>query len=151
MGDDPRSKIMLVGESNPYGDDPRMSLFPRPPGSAGHRLCHAVLGMTEREYIKTFCRTNLCIGPWHAKNAARAAADIMVQSRSDALVLLGARVCRAFGVPFSPFRVERAGIDAPIVGILPHPSGRCRIWNVPGSTERARATIANIKTMMGNR
>jgi hypothetical protein len=41
-------KIVLVGESNPYGADPYYALYPAPDGSAGHRLCCLVLGMTRK-------------------------------------------------------------------------------------------------------
>lgn len=41
----------------------------------------------------------------------------------DTVLLFGSRVCRAFGVRFNS--LEQQGVYLP----LPHPSGRCRLWN----------------------
>src|SRR5579872_4098600 len=140
-------KIVLVGESNPYGSDPYYALYPAPDGCSGHRLCTMILGMGRAEYMETFDRMNLCTGKWSMTEARRTANSV----RYRYLVLLGAKVCSAFSVKFIPFADTDVGFgelgeftpDAKAV-ILPHPSGLCRLWNDPGSYERARAAVARL-------
>lgn len=125
------NKPVLVGESNPYGRDPYYALYPAPDGCSGHRLCVRILGMRRAEYLAAFDRVNLCDGPWSIADAA-GKADAL---RGGRLILLGAKVCRAFRVPFRPFEESEAGL------VLPHPSGLCRLWNVPGNIEAARRVM----------
>jgi hypothetical protein len=133
---------LLVGELNPHGADPRHALFPYPAGSAGGRLCRKVLGLEPREYLKGFSRTNLCVGRWSDRAAHGAALAIREAAELDGrkVVLLGLKVCTAFGLLYDPFTVKSAAGRLP-VAVLPHPSGRCRTWNDPGAYERARAVL----------
>ena len=140
-------KPLLVGESNPYGTDPRYALYPHPERSAGGRLCWIVLGLEPRDYLLRFDRQNLCAETWslaEARRTARLAAE--GRGPADPIVLLGARVCSAFRVPYAPFTADRYalrildGAEKTLV-ILPHPSGRCLTWNDPTSFERARAVL----------
>lgn len=129
---------LLVGESNPYGSDPSFALYPAPDGCSGHRLCRLVLGMRRADYLREFDRTNLCRGNWSREEAMAAAMSILVERAGTArLVLLGSQVCSAFGVPLVPFTVADG-----VLLRLPHPSGRCRLWNDGGSFLRARAAVA---------
>ena len=41
-------KILLVGEANPYGEDPKYALFPQPRRAAGNRL-RLIFGLTDLE------------------------------------------------------------------------------------------------------
>ena len=133
------SKVLLVGESNPYGTDPRFALYPEPPGCAGARLC-AILGMTDREYLRTFDRWNLCALTWSNRSARNAAARLTAKYR----VLLGARVAAAHGVEFIPFaRVDGRGARRGWL-VLPHPSGRSRLWNEPGAADSARELVTHL-------
>lgn len=125
---------VLVGESNPYGGHPDFALYPSPDGCAGHRLCCKILGMRRAVYMRVFDRVNLCDGPWRIKEA-RAKADTL---RCRQLILLGSKVCSAFGIPFKPW--STVGTLDPWV-ILPHPSGLCRLWNQHDAYERARACV----------
>lgn len=138
-------KPLLVGECNPYGDDPRLALYPDPPTSAGGRLCHRILKMGEREYLRAFDRVNLCSREWDMM-AARLAARVVLEeanAKSRVVVVLGANVAAAFGLrPFEPF--ESYYFNGARVLVLPHPSGRCRIWNVPGMIERARERVVEV-------
>lgn len=134
---------LLIGEDNPYGSDPRFALYPRPVHSAGGRLCHRVLQLTEKEYLGKFDRVNLCVGKWSIKEARRSAASLLID-RGDLqdYVLLGSKVCAAFDTPFEPFTVQWR--DTPVGGamvVLPHPSGLSRLWNEPDSYEKARAVL----------
>ena len=138
-------KPLLVGESNPYGSDPRYALYPYPDHSAGGRLCFKVMDLTRREYLTRFDRVNLCTGKWSMREAREAALAIMA-ARTGTVVLFGAKVCQAFGVirfnpfgfPSEPELVRKAGAR---YVILPHPSGLSRAWNEPGAFERARAVL----------
>ncbi len=129
---------LLVGESNPYGADPRFALYPEPAGCAGARLCHVILDMTADEYLAAFDRVNLLDCPRWSLPASREAAQRLLDRGQD-LVLLGARVAHAFDPAWGAFSEYRAaGLR---VLVLPHPSGRCRAWNEPGAVERARAAV----------
>lgn len=137
-------KPLLVGESNPYGADPRYALYPAPHGCAGERLCRLVLGLSRREYLTRFDRVNLCAGKWSLPVARKKALEL--GQEYDVIVLLGARVAHAFEIkngPFfvsTPFKID--GVLSPQRRVtLPHPSGLCRAWNESGAYERARACL----------
>lgn len=162
MGD-PRA--WLVGENNPYQDDPeeaqRYAMYPAPgpspdspAGCAGWRLCHLVLGMEERAYLRAFERRNLLARPRWSVPAARAAAAKLAEgiAAEDVVVLLGAKVWTAWsplmhpsGRPatWEPFR-SYSGLGRPHVLALPHPSGLSRAWNDPLAFGRARAALLNL-------
>lgn len=134
---------LLVGEVNPYGSDPAMALYPLPAHAAGGRLA-AILNMSLSTYLRAFRRVNLCTGTWDEKIASAHARCILAGLTSDPrpLVLLGRKVARAFGLDAPPFHAAPLPIaSTPMVILLPHPSGRCRAWNLEGSFERARALI----------
>lgn len=137
---------LLVGEINPYGADPRYALYPLPPSSAGGRLCTRVLGLRRRSYLERFERQNLCTGKWSARSARDRARWLVESTPARPFVLLGAKVASAFGLAFEPF--ENARLSAPAGELpfvmLPHPSGRCRLWNEPGSVERAREALHSV-------
>ncbi len=126
-----QTKPLLVGESNPYGSDPCYALYPAPDGCSGHRLAVLILGMSRQSYLESFDRINLVSGPWRIREA-RESASTLIGRR---LILLGAKVCSAFGVAFTPFMVGDAGL------VLPHPSGLNRMWQEKGSVERARKAV----------
>lgn len=134
---------LLVGEDNPHHSDPRLALWPRPSQYAGGRLCR-ILGMDERRYLRAFDRVNLCDGAWDAAEA-RANAERLL-GLGKPLVLLGSKVCRAFGATFTPETLFTVRELAPGVNaaVLPHPSGRCRAWNDAGSYQRARDAVASL-------
>lgn len=137
----PRPKILLVGEHNPYGPDPRFALYPSPAGCAGERLCEKILGMSASAYLSEFDRVNLVTTPkWSAVTARIKANEIIVVGQRDRLVLLGAKVAAAFGLPSEPFQFHDRPWGRALV--LPHPSGRCRAWNAAGAFERARDSFA---------
>lgn len=134
--------VLLVGECNPYSEHPEHSLLPWPRNAAGDRLSR-ILGLTHREYLGRFARLNLCVLAWNLREA-RAEADRISRGFRCPVLLLGARPCAAFGVPYRPFEVVREGMQP--VAVLPHPSGRCRIWSRRDSRERARALVERLRT-----
>lgn len=139
-------KPLLVGEANPYGANPEYALYPHPRGCAGHRLCERVMGLTDREYLARFDCVNLCPSRWSMREA-RSTAERIVRDQDVndfVTVLLGAKVCSAFAVPFDPFKSNVMDIPPDIQRrwvVLPHPSGLSRLWNAPGSYERARRVL----------
>lgn len=141
-------KPILVGEANPYGGDPRYALYPEPEYSAGGRLCRLIMGLDPREYLRRFDRRNLCAGKWGSVEARETAAAIGREVSMEyhlrggpgrVVVLLGSKVCSAFGVRFEPFTALAQG-DCGLV-LLPHPSGLCRLWHEPDAINRARRTL----------
>lgn len=145
-------KPLLVGEDNPYGSDPRYALWCMPRHSAGGRLCYDILGVKDQiDYVRRFDRANLCLGKWSAKEATARAGELQRSHRT--LILLGAKVCSRFGYAFEPFTIKQkttSAAAAVLLGVpyeewtfvlLPHPSGRNRMWNQPGAIERAREIL----------
>lgn len=142
-------KVWLVGENNPYSRDPRYDLYFDPPESAGGRLCRLILGMRERDYLRSFERRNLLAAPrWSIPAARFAAAELAKQvADADRVVLLGRKVFDAWPPThrgatayWTPFEVRNGGS----VLLLPHPSGLSRAWNEPGAFARARECVAQV-------
>src|SRR5512140_3809908 len=100
--------------------------------------------MAPERSLSAFRRVNLCDRWWSAPEARRAAADVWarVVLGGDLCVLLGAKVRDAFAraAPAEDWPrefFERRGRWL----LLPHPSRRCRVWNVPGTPSRARRAL----------
>ena len=137
---------LLVGELNPFGGPDHLALYPIPERCSGGRLAR-ILGLTPRQYLRRFDRTNLCRGAWSLPSA-RARVDELLREDRSVYVLLGSRVAKAFDVPFLPFTAMEHGVFKPPRSSrtcwfvqLPHPSGLNRLWNEPGAAERARAAV----------
>lgn len=132
--------VVLVGELNPYGADPRMALHDLPDAASGARL-RRILGLSRPRY-RALTRYNLCEGQWDLEEARGQAQVILHDHRGDVLVLLGRKVASAFRHRHARLLsiVDEVG-HAPWV-ILPHPSGLNRLWN-DGETERR--TIALLR------
>ena len=146
------SRAMLVGESNPYGSDSTYALWPQPPNSAGARLSD-ILGLGMTNYLRYFDRVNLLRGDRWSTAQARIEADRIRESRLGDLVLLGRKVAAAFGLDFtSPapgesgrlfFRAFPRG-DGGRVLVLPHPSGRNLLWNLPENRALGRRMLRDL-------
>lgn len=127
-------RLVIVGESNPYHQDPRFALYHLPRQASGNRL-RKHLGLTDATYW-SLAKVNLCSGKWNLAEA-RATAEGIIKLY-DSAILLGAKVRKAFDGP-EPFSVAvRAGCY--LVG-LPHPSGLNRAWSAPGARARARYVL----------
>lgn len=133
----PRPPVVVVGEDNPFGKDPRYALYHEPENSAGGRLRRLVMGLRVVSYHRYTVRYNLCAGKWSSKEAFSSASRLLETHPAppNTLVLLGAKVCRAFCVDYAPFTLHDYGV------ILPHPSGRCRAWNNLGAFHVARRLL----------
>lgn len=149
-GPDACSKILLVGEMNPYGADAGYALYHEPSNAAGCRLQRNILGVDARRTYLSMWRTNLCVGTWRHEEATRRAALLVgADATWDVVVMLGAKVITAFGrvtpigklATFSTATRSYAGRALTFVA-LPHPSGRNTIWNNPLSVQRARSLLA---------
>jgi hypothetical protein len=143
--------VILVGELNPYGSAAEMALWPLPERAAGHRLGQ-ILDLAATDQMAAW-RANLCSGSWSAP-AAAAKANILLCGPWKRYVLLGARVRKAFAAFLSSgtkaeiaalTRTESVVAEVTVDGrrllMLPHPSGRCRSWNVPGTREATEAAF----------
>lgn len=130
-------RVVLVGEVNPHNYARRYALWPWPKGAAGDRLCRLVLGLEVGDYLRFYARTNLCEGRWETA-AARVYAGELLAVRPQGIVALGRRVSAAFG---AGDLFTRTAVEGVSVVVLPHPSGLCRVWNEPGSYDRARGLL----------
>ncbi len=136
--------MLLVGEVNPLGARPRFALYHLPRGRAGDRL-RAILGLSDVDYDSLLDKVNLCTGAWSLPAARQRAAEIRAEvawAGWKLLVLLGARVRQAFGGP-APFEHGRDPLGCTWLG-LPHPSGRCLLWNDRANVARARAILMEL-------
>lgn len=138
---------LLIGEANPYGSDPYFALYPEPEGSAGHRLCHLVLGFKRAlTYLHAFERRNLCPQAWNLRLAREEAIRLYSTTPFQA-VLLGRKVAAAFRLEdVPPFTIHRPWGDNfknRWMVILPHPSGLCREWNTAAFL-RARELVQSV-------
>ena len=141
-------KPLLVGELNPHGSDPRHALFPYPKNGSGGRLCYKILGMSRLQYMSTFDRVNLCTGKWDRKKAAEKALEIIGETGPRIIVMLGAKVTRAFMYKYYvPFIYHQKYGKTMVT--LPHPSGLNRIWNDEKNFRGARAMMqmAGVKVL----
>jgi len=143
--------IHLVGELNPYGEDPRFALYDEPIGASGHRLREYILGIPRRVYLadSLFTRQNLCVGHWH-RETARARMEILIDSLTsgDLVVTLGRRVAQARQSQYvptpRPWEVQKVVSRGSLLLALPHPSGLCREWNDPAAARRARDILRSV-------
>lgn len=133
MTDDDR-RLVVIGEVNPYGSDPRMALYPLPERATGARLA-ALADLSAREYLRRFTRLNLCVGRWDSRAARERALAIRLEHPDAVLVLLGRRVARAFGhgAPWWSFEGRAVAV--------PHPSGRNRAYNAPEARARTAEAL----------
>lgn len=125
---------LIVGELNGYSSASEFDLYPLPENASGGRLCR-ILGISASHYLETFDRVNLCRGQWDRSAAREAAQEIALEPR-EVVILLGRKVADAFGLS-SAETLSRAGRYV----LLPHPSGRCLLWNVRQNVERARQLV----------
>lgn len=155
-------RVLLVGESNPFGGGTVFDLWPEPRGSSGGRFA-GLLGMERGEYLRTFDRVNLLRGRRWSPSLARESASRLEHRRR---ILLGARVAAAHAVPFRPlfsnyttheefclgWRAAAAmyggqaascapGARCVRLLVLPHPSGRSREWNDVRVRSEAREAV----------
>lgn len=132
--------LVIVGEANPYGGDPRFALYHLPRNASGNRL-REIMGLPDHAY-EQLTKVNLCPRAWSMKVARARAHELHQSAAGGVLVLLGAKVRDAFDGP-DFFTVGRC-LDGRTLVTLPHPSGLNRMWSEPGARERARALLREV-------
>lgn len=138
-------RVLIIGESNPYGSDPEFALYCLPPGCSGYRL-HRILGLPQHQYLALH-RKNLCDGDWSKKDAEKRALELLSPDAPwRVIVLLGRKVTETFekvaldGASLVPFSTKPCSPGMTLIS-LPHPSGRnAASWN-PQLHERARQIL----------
>lgn len=128
---------LIIGDTGIKGEQGVCALYPFK-NSDGEYLCRIVLGLRPEEYLKKYGRVNLCNETWSVKEARKRAIEIMFERRR-LLILLGAKVCKAFGIRYEAFSVVYiAGIQ---VVILPQARVKNPTWKT-GTHSMAQRLIA---------
>lgn len=127
---------------------------------SGFRLC-AIMGVDPDDYVEGYVKMNLCgTSEWvetHARRTARRVAlNAMCQTGPSRIVLLGRRVADAFREALvsmgatglarldllEGYRCDGIAPEREVVFVvLPHPSGKSRVWNDERSLRRARSLL----------
>lgn len=138
------SRVVFVGELNPYGARPEYALADFPSGASGDRLRRRVLAVSSATYDQ-FLRYNLCTGIWSTPRARVRAGELLAaHPGAICMVALGRKVAEAFGCgSVKPFEAARRDGEPPIL-CLPHPSGLNRTWVDPEAAPRARTALSEI-------
>jgi hypothetical protein len=141
-------RVLLLGESNPYGPEPEFALYCHPPGCSGDRL-RRILGLPQPQYLALH-RKNLCDGYWSKEKAQKSALALLDPTAPwRVIVLLGRKVTETFekaaldDVPLVTFATRGCCPGMTLVA-LPHPSGRnAGLWN-PKACDRARQLLREL-------
>lgn len=140
---------LVVGMAPGPRTSASLPMFPHPAGSAGGRLMR-MSEMPVEAYLGRLRRANLCRGPFRVAEARNRARELYLEHRTAdgpyaRFVLCGRPVVDAFlelfKEPRYPDWFERrcwAGVEYVAV---PHPSGRCREYNVEEVRARAGAAV----------
>lgn len=140
---------LLVGQAPGPNTDPDRPLAPLPKSSTGGRLAD-LDGLSPREYLRVFERTNLLHtfpgrwkrdDKWPRRDAEIAAAAMKPLLGGRHVILIGRNVSTAFGYPAQHldfhewFSDPRWGFE---VAVVPHASGRNHWYRKPGHEAQAR-------------
>lgn len=80
---------------------------------------------------------------WSASVARQAAQETALEAPETVFVLCGRRVAQAFGISHGWLSiVPLPGAPHVRAVVIPHPSGRCRVWNDGHFRRRARAVLS---------
>lgn len=142
----PFRRIVICGEVNPYGKDPKFALYHLPRNASGNKL-REHLGLPDHVYAR-LRKVNLCTGTWLITKAMETVMRERVTADLRVVVMLGAKVRRAFWRSFddpSPpewFSATKLGDRSYVY--LPHPSGLNHLWNARDARERARRVMVSV-------
>lgn len=133
----PNPPVVVIGELNPYGTDPRYALYDEPHNSAGSVLRRRVFAVPRRVYFDShlFVRGNICTGVWNLTAARDRVKLVRAEYPESTYILLGRKVSSAFG--YSGTLIAQSGNYV----ILPHPSGRNTMWNDPQVVQDVRTLL----------
>ena len=148
VGPDACREILLVGELNPYGSDPRYALYHEPKRAAGYQLQHKIFGIEARRWYLPMWRVNLCVGDWDGRDATRKARELAAPGAPwTTIVMLGVKVAKAFehatGAAPAPF-CDSMQDGHPTLLSLPHPSLRNTTWTNPNAIALARSSLRSV-------
>ncbi len=135
----------IVGEAPGPNTRAALPMFPLPERSAGGRLLE-YSGMDAADYLGRVARRNLFdeLKSWSVPEARRQVFEVWWwlngKPRVRRVVLLGNRVAAAFGVErmWSATTFSRRNLT---VVAIPHPSGKCRVYNDEAARKRAGAVV----------
>lgn len=142
-------RLVLIGEAPGGGLTVSHPLELTLAGSTGRNLC-AIAGWDWDTYLAVTDRRNLFDTPMPAwlSDVARSRALVLAPDiEGHRILLLGARVARAFGVAAEPpyaWFWQRVGYPDLRLARIPHPSGLNRVWNDPAERARARAFLEKL-------
>ena len=143
----------IVGEAPGPNTSPKLPLFPLPPRSAGARLM-SYSRISPARYLGAFLRRNLfreLPRAWDRNDACVNAEQLSAELRLRGItrvILLGTKVGAAFDVPDLWSHGHAIGFE---LVTIPHPSGRCRIYNDIAAQRRAGAMLRWAARLRKNR
>lgn len=155
-GPDECRQLLLVGELNPYGADPRYALYCEPRRSAGGRLQSQILSIGARTWYLPIWRVNLCTGDWDGRDAIRKAEELLDDTAPwRTIVMLGVKVQKAFGYATSasmPDNYDYRSVQSAVPFMrrpftlvsLPHPSGRNAVAWTLDNVYKARGVMREV-------
>ena len=157
-------RILVCGEDNPQDPRREYALHDEPAerGVAGHRLRADIFGLSRLTYLSIW-RANLCSPTWSRPHAIERAAELVIGTGDahpwNVVIMLGRKVADAVDAALrrhakregaapawrdlEPFASTTLGPGRTLVSI-PHPSGRCHLWNDPANYARARELLRDV-------
>lgn len=144
------SRTVLLGMNNPQSANPRYALYPHPSGCAGHRLMVMLVAAAERagvdslspaDYKEGFEKMNLLDSvEWSVASARKRVHEVVDHLRGRRVIMCGATVPKIVGVhcdQWCTWDTAYSSIDRELFEfcVIPHPSGRCRVYNTPEMRE----------------
>lgn len=147
----PQPRGMLIGEAPGPNTNAKLPLYPMPNNSAAGRLLKYA-GIEAVDYLGRLVRMNMCDDEWSERRAVagrtRATtwlldSDNFFDGKPLRVLLLGVRVARAWSC-HGPFGSTTMIYDAEVevrVAWIPHPSGRCLLYNDRKNQLRARRAV----------
>jgi len=133
-------KPLIVGLVNEKSWKPLDALEPYTPNGAGERLwqmLYDVTGATKEEYLDRFDRANVFESKTRSWRDVSSLVRTMMEDREvvvlgrHAWMLLGLNKCAWF---------DKTGK----CWLIPHPSGRCRMYNTSSNRDRAGRILAEV-------
>lgn len=150
-GDAPRPRGLLIGEAPGPNTNAKLPLFPLPSNSAGGRLLKYA-EIDPADFLGRLVRMNLCDDEWSERRAVagRVRAQTWLLDKTNwyegkplRVLLLGVRVARAWAChgPFGYTVFDFYSHAEVGIAWIPHPSGRCHLYNDRKNQLRARRAV----------
>lgn len=153
-GELPQPRGLLIGEAPGPNTNAKLPLFPMPNNSAAGRLLRYA-DIEPVEYIGRLVRMNLCDDEWSGRGAVAGVVRAISYLLDEAnffdgkplrVLLLGRRVAEAWNCGPEPFGYQirhytGGGVPNVYVAWIPHPSGRCHLYNERKNQLRARRAV----------